>query len=432
MPRVIDYLKDKNVLILGFGREGQSTLRFLRKYLPNKKLTVADVTAVTVNDPLVTVVSGEDYLSCIGDFDVIIKAPGIPSLAITIPDGVEITCQLDLFLRFFGVMTVGVTGTKGKTTTSTLIHAILKSAGQNAALLGNVGVPVFDVPDGTEIAVVEMSCNQLEFTKASPHIAVLVNIYEDHLEHYKDGFDGYARAKLNITRFQTKADYFIYNPEQTDSRLPDLKGVSGGIAVPVPFSEAVKDPFLLELQRSTHFLLGEHSRQNLGYACAAVRLLGVSDDAVREAVKAYTGIEHRLEYVGVFSGIAFYNDSIATVPTAVINAINSVGNVGTLIFGGLDRGIDYAPLLAFLKDGKVKNLIGLPETGHTLLLALKKMSCTSTMFAANDMESAVKFAYKKTPRGKTCLFSPAAASYNMYKDFEEKGHHFKDCVRKMQ
>ncbi len=425
---IINYLKDKNILILGFGREGKSTLRFLRKHLPDKTLTIADIEAVTVGDPLVTVISGDGYLSSIGAFDLIIKAPGIPSASIMVPKGVEITCQLDLFLRFFGVTTVGITGTKGKTTTSTLIHAMLKSAGKNAALLGNVGVPVFDIPDGTEIAVVEMSCNQLEFTKASPHIAVLVNLYEDHLEHYKDGFDGYARAKLNITRFQTKADYFIYNPEQTDERIPDLAAVSGGTVVAVPFSKAVKDPFLLELQQSTAYLLGEHSRQNLGYAHAAVRLCGVSDDAMRAAIKAFTGIAHRLEYVGIFGGIIFYNDSIATVPTAVINAVNSIGNVSTLIFGGLDRGIDYTPLISFLVDGKIKNLVGLPETGHTILAALKESGCPSSMFPVDDMETAVKITYEKTPRGKTCLFSPAAASYNRYKNFEEKGSHFKDCV----
>lgn len=426
---MIDYLADKRIMILGYGREGKSTLAFIRRALPDKELTVADCAKIEVNDSLVKVVCGESYLSEINKYDIVIKSPGIPFFDIEVKDGTEITCQLDLFLRFFPQTVVGITGSKGKTTTATLIYEMLKSGAHKTALLGNIGVPVFEIPEDTEIAVVEMSSHQLEFTKASPHVAVFVNVYEEHIDHYKDGFKGYVNAKLNIARFQTKDDYFIYNPEQKDGRLPDLRKTVKGKIIEVPLSKAVNDEFVKALQSETPYLLGEHSRQNLGYAVTAARIFGVGDDAIKKAVKGFSGIEHRLEYVGKYKGIEFYNDSIATIPTAVINAVKSLKNVDTLIFGGLDRGIDYSSLIDFLEKGQIPVLIGLPETGHKLIDLLKKGSCTSRLYKADDMEAAVAFAYKNTRRGKICLFSPAAASYNKYKNFEEKGNHFKQCVK---
>jgi len=426
---VIDYLADKRIMILGYGREGRSTLAFIRRFLPDKELTVADYARIEMADPFVMTVCGESYLSGINNYDIVIKSPGIPFIGISVGEKTEITCQLDLFLRFFGQTVIGVTGTKGKTTTSTLIYEMLKSKGLNCALIGNIGVPVFDVPENTKIAVVEMSSHQLEFTRASAHIAVLVNIYEEHLDHYKDGFKGYVNAKLNIARFQTQEDYFIYNPEQRDEKITDLKKITKGRIIEVPFSKAVSDCFIIHLQSLTPHLLGEHSRQNLGYAVAVARIFGVSDDCMEKAIRSFKGIEHRLEFAGKYRGIEFYNDSIATIPTAVINAVKTLKNVDTLIFGGLDRGIDYSLLLDFLSDGKVPNLAGLPETGHKIIDALKKNRCQSRLLKAENMEQAVSFAYKNTRRGRVCLFSPAAASYNKYKNFEEKGKHFKECIK---
>lgn len=426
---VIDYLADKRIMILGYGREGRSTLAFIRRYLPNKELTVADCAEIKIDDPFVKVVCKESYLSQINKYDTVIKSPGIPFIGVTVNGGTEITCQLDLFLRFFDVTTIGITGTKGKTTTSTLIYEMLKETHPKTELLGNIGIPVFEISDETEIAVVEMSSHQLEFTKASPHVAVFVNIYEEHLDHYKNGFNGYVLAKLNIARYQTENDYFIYNPEQKDDRVPLFCDITNGKKIEVPLSKAVKDSFITELQALTPHLLGEHSKQNLGYAVETARIFGVSDDAIKKAVKGFMGIPHRLEYVGEYKGIRFYNDSIATIPKAVLNAVNSVANVDTLIFGGLDRGIDYKEFISFLAAGKIRNLIGLPETGHTIIETLKKRGYKGKAYKASDMEEAVRLSYKNTKEGSACLFSPAAASYNKYKNFEEKGNHFKRCVR---
>ena len=209
--------KNKKVLILGFGREGMSTYRFLRNMYPDMHLTIADKNEIKLDDKNVTLICGDSYMDRLNDFDIVMKSPGIAFLDVDIKDGTLVTCQTDLFLKFAPCRKVGITGSKGKTTTSTLIYDMLKEGGFDARLIGNIGVPVLeDINTGTPetIAVIEMSSHQLEFTTSSPEVAVLTNIYEEHLDHYRDGFRGYVNAKLNIVRRQKEGDTFIYNATQ--------------------------------------------------------------------------------------------------------------------------------------------------------------------------------------------------------------------------
>ena len=206
--------KNKKVLILGFGREGMSTYRFLRNMYPDMHLTIADKNEIKLDDKNVTLICGDSYMDSLNDFDIVMKSPGIAFLDVDIKDGTLVTCQTDLFLKFAPCRKVGITGSKGKTTTSTLIYDMLKEGGFDARLIGNIGVPVLEdintvAPE--TIAVIEMSSHQLEFTTSSPEVAVLTNIYEEHLDHYRDGFRGYVNAKLNIVRRQKDGDTFIYN-----------------------------------------------------------------------------------------------------------------------------------------------------------------------------------------------------------------------------
>lgn len=434
VSQIIEYIKNKRVLILGMGREGKSTLSYIRKHLPEKHLTVADRNAFQSDDGNITVISGEKYLENLGDFDIVFKSPGIAFLDdVVYPETTEITCQTDMFLRFCKPTVVGITGSKGKTTTSTLIYEMLKAGGVNTCLIGNIGVPVFEKADEGEdlVAVIEMSSHQLEFTKTSPHVAVLVNIYQEHLDHYKTGFKGYVEAKLNIAVHQKREDYLIYNPEQDLEGIVDWKKVVKGKGVPVTFTDAKNDGFVNELWNSTEHLKGEHNRQDIAYALAVARIFGVSDDAVRTAIKAFGGIEHRMEYVGTINGISWYNDSIATIPTAVMGAVKALGNVDTLLFGGLDRGIDYSDFIDFLDSCTIKNLVGLPETGHSIINSLKEKGTNKNLVLAKNMEDAVKICNEVTEKGKACLFSPAAASYNYYKNFEEKGRHYKAEIQNL-
>lgn len=435
MSRIIEYIKDKKVLVLGFGREGKSTYNYVRKHLPQKHIAIGDMNKPSVEDENVSLIYGEDYLKCLGDFDIVFKSPGIAFLEDNMyPETTEITCQTDMFLRFCEPVVVGITGSKGKTTTSTLIYEMLRSGGINTCLIGNIGVPVFEKADEGKdlVAVIEMSSHQLEFTTASPHVAVLVNIYEEHLDHYKTGFEGYVNSKLNIARFQKSGDAVIYNPEQDLTGIVDWERIIvNGNGKPVTFTYAKEDEFVNELWKSTEHLKGEHNRQDIAYALAVARLFGVGDDAVRQAIKGFGGIEHRMEYVGKIDDVAYYNDSIATIPTAVIGAVKALGNVDTLLFGGMDRGIDYKEFIAFLSASSINNLIGLPETGHNIIFELEKMGCSKNMVRARDMLDAVESCHSFTEKGKACLFSPAAASYNYYKNFEEKGRHFKELVNNL-
>ena len=424
-----NYIKDKKILILGFGREGKSTYNFIRKYLPRKHLTIGDKNTVTLNDENVSFDCGEDYLEHLGEYDLVFKSPGIPFMGVSYPDTTEITCQTDMFLRFADCTVVGITGTKGKTTTSTLIFRMLKEAGLDACLIGNIGVPVFDDinKDKDSVAVIEMSSHQLEFTRTSPHVAVLTNVYEEHLDHYEEGFKGYVNAKLNIVRNQTEKDFFIYNGTQGISEYIDEKKIkSKRIKV-----YAEPDEFVSSLAALNNNLKGKHNRQDIGFAAAAAKCMGASEDAIRAAVEKFPGIPNRMEFFGTFGGVDYYNDSIATIPEAVLCAVEAIGNVGTLIIGGLDRGIDYEDFENQLRLLDIDNIVCLPETGHKIGDALLKKGCKAHIEKVRDLPEGVKFAVSNTKQGKACIMSPAAASYNVYRDFEEKGNHFKQLVMNM-
>lgn len=424
-PKIAEYLRDRTILLVGFGREGQSSYRYIRQYFPEKPITIADKNAVTVDDPFVTCICGDRYLDCIGDFDLVLKSPGISFKEVDAPAHTEITCQVDLFLRFADCHKIGITGSKGKTTTSTLTYQILKAAGKDCRLIGNIGVPVFDslcdlTPD--TVAVIEMSSHQLEFTHASPEVAVLTNLYEEHLEHYKGGFAGYTAAKSHITLYQRAQDVFIYNATQGLADFPCPERIQ---AQKIGIHESDSLPFAVDNEH----LAGVHNRQDVLFARAAAAHFGATDEACEAAVRNFKGIEHRMEKVGTFKGITFYNDCIATIPHAVLCAVAAIGTVGTLIVGGKDRGIAYNGFVADLQNSQISTIIGTPETGHAIVHALEAAGAPQRVLCAADLEEAVQLAYQYTEAGKACLLSPAASSYNVYKNFEEKGRHYKALVK---
>jgi len=426
---LIEYFNSRKVLVLGFGREGRSTYDIIRRHLPEKHIGIADMREIEIADPNVTLHCGKDYLNAIKEYDVVVKTPGMSFKDVFVPDGVEVTCQTDLFLRFSSCICVGVTGTKGKTTTSTLIYSMVKQGGKKACLIGNIGVPVLDsLEEGEpEVAVIEMSSHQLEFTTASPHIAVMTNIYPEHLDHY-NGFGGYVAAKMNILRHQKTSDFFICNAEQNFDEYFDFSIVIPSV-IKVCSNGGRGDEAIIKAAAENDRLKGSHNRYNVCVAATVSRCLGISDEDIRLAVENFKGIENRMEPVGEYHGIKFWNDSIATIPRAVECAVEAIGDVDTLIFGGMDRGIDYSGFVDWLAVCPVKNLIGLPETGTALCQELIKRNCRKNVFIAEDMEQAVCAAFRFTQKGKSCLMSPAASSYNVYKDFEHKGNHYKQLIR---
>lgn len=426
---LIDFFKDKNVLILGLGREGRATFGFIRKHYPDMHLTVADRNPVTVDDGNVTLICGENYLDCINDFDIVMQSPGISLRDVTINEGTTVTGEMDLFLRFVPCKKIGITGTKGKTTTTTLIYRMLQAEGVPSMIMGNIGTPVFESLDEIEgkIAVIEMSCHQLEFSHASPDVAVFTNAFPEHLDHY-NGFEGYIGAKLNIVRYQTEDNLFISNADQLlEDVVGDLSFVRSRM-VRVSRKAYEKDQFFRKLTTITEALPGELQWQDIFYAATAVREFGVSDAAIEKAVSEFGGIAHRLEKFAVKNGISFYDDAIATIPHAVMGNVRSLGNVGTLIVGGMDRGLDYSDFVDELMSAPIDNLICMPETGYNIADALEAKGCKLNIVRCETLEDAVAKSFELTASGKACLLSPAAASYNRYKNFEEKGNAFKKLV----
>ncbi|HZJ77543.1 MAG TPA: UDP-N-acetylmuramoyl-L-alanine--D-glutamate ligase [Clostridia bacterium] len=425
---VIDYLKDKKVMILGFGREGRSSYKYIRFFYPEMHLAVADLNQVSVGgDPNVTLICGEKYLDSLEGYDVVLKSPGISFKNVTVPKGVEVTCQTDLFLRYAPCFKIGTTGTKGKTTTSTLIYKMLCTAGVQACLIGNMGVPVFDCLPEIEgkIAVIEISSHQLEFTHASANIAVLTNIYEEHLDHY-NGFEGYVNAKLNIVRFQSENDYFICNKD-FEIEKHNIKINSKVLRVGINDDE--KDLFLKELVGINERLKGEHNKQDVFFAATVARCMGLDQSNIIKAVREFKGIPHRMEPIGTYKGIKFYNDCIATIPHAVLCALDALDDTDTLILGGMDRGLDYSEFEQQLNKTKVLNIICLPETGHRIGEGMLKLGTDKKIICVDTMERAVEKAFEVTEKGRSCILSPAAASYNKYRDFEEKGAHYTSLVK---
>lgn len=425
LPPAIEFLKDKSVLILGFGREGKSTYNYIRKYLPSKLLAVSDGKPQQIDDSNIECFCGEDYLSHIGKFDVVMKSPGIPFADVNVPDGTYVTCQTDLFMRYAPCKKIGVTGSKGKTTTSTLTYKMLCAGGVPCELMGNMGLPVFDyIEEMTEdkIAVIELSSHQLEFTRSSPNVSILTNIYEEHLEHYKGGMTGYVNAKLNIVRHQNENDTFIYNGTQGLKPYLDLSKVRSNTV-------AVKKDADLPFEIENIHLAGEHNRHDVLYAYTASSMFGVTAEQAKKAIDDFEGIEHRMENVGKYKDITFYNDCIATIPHAVMCAVNAI-KANTLIIGGKDRGIDYTDFAVDLENSGLSVIIGTKTTGHKIIDMMNGNGTSKKLIKAENLEEAVKFAYKNTEKDGVCILSPAASSYNEYKNFEEKGRHYKSLVKK--
>ncbi len=448
IERLLKFLEDKKILILGFGMEGESTYRFLRRNFPEKNLYIADrninLLANRVDlmeDPYVEVSLGEDYLVGIEEYDLIVKAPGISFKNVDISEFKDkITSQLELFLEYADVFSVGITGTKGKSTTSTLIYKVLLDQGKDVFLLGNIGEPIFnDIEDFTDktIAVIEISSHALEYVKKSTNISILLDVYEEHLDHYKD-LNAYVTAKFNIAKFQTNDDYFIYNYDNKLMNEFNFKHKPNDYAISVSEIPNTKNKVtingnyincngkdVMNIHEEMN-LKGEHNLNNIMFVFALLDILKLDTQKAIETIKDFWPLEHRMEYFANIDGVDYYNDSIATIPEATINAIKSIKNVNTLIIGGNDRGVNLTELIEFLKQCQVENIICLPKTGEYIYESLQGIN--KNIYFYNKLEDAVKKAKEVTKKGTSCILSPAASSYGYFKNFEERGRLYKAYV----
>lgn len=406
---ILNRLRGKRILILGFGREGRSTYTFLKKYLPDAVLAVAD------KNPLEGVThAGEDYLQAVYDYDIVVKTPGI-SLKDFDAKGVEITSQTDLFLSQFHNQTIGISGTKGKSTTTSLIYHLLKESGRDAILTGNIGIPCFDIMEQIHedsIVVYELSAHQLEYVHNSPRVGVLLNVFEEHLDHFGT-FERYKHAKFNLLRYMGADDYAVVH----DSLLMETLelGVNN-----VTFSRMD-----FEIDEEALPILGTHNLMNAKAALCACAAYGIDVQELIPHLYTFTPLEHRLELVGVFGGVTFVNDSISTIPQAAIAACQTLGRVDFLLLGGFDRDIDYTPLADYIVEHPVPHLLFTGKAGKRMMQLLKDRGVASHLVVYHNMEEAFDYLKAHSQPGDICLLSPAASSYDQYKNFEERGRKFK-------
>jgi UDP-N-acetylmuramoylalanine--D-glutamate ligase len=471
---MLNLLREGSVLILGLGIEGVSTFKFLRELFPSKTIGIADkktlaeleIEAQTLisSDSNVRLHLGSDYLACLTSYDVIIKSPGIsilanPPLQLAATAGKVITSQTALFFANCPGTIIGVTGTKGKGTTSKLTYQMLKTAGLDVHLVGNIGnppLPLLKRATTSSLFVYELSAQQLEQLQQSPHIAVLLNIVPDHLDHFLT-FENYLKAKQNIARHQSQRDYLIYNaafeiPRRIASQarsqlIPySIKGpLDRGCFLDgdqiIWRSESGSSEPIISTAEVLSSLPGSFNLHNVLPAISVSKLLGIDTSSIVEAVRSFLPLPHRFELVGTYRGITFYNASIATVPEVTIEHMKELGNdLQTLLLGGYERGLDFSLLGLALAESQVRTLILFPDTGKRILDAIKrspsKNSPRSFLLDKNKspeamMQEAVRLAYLHTEPGKVCLHSPASPSFGIFRDFKHRGDLFKKFVRQI-
>ncbi len=439
----ISYGASKKILILGLGKEGLDTLNFLRKLFPEKVIGVADRLKIQdlrfrIKDKKIRLHLGENYLKAIKNYNIIIKSPGIPIHLPEIEKGYKtgkITSQTEIFFKNCPGKIIGITGTKGKSTTTALIYQILKEGlkvypvksrktGSTPSreggifnrvnLVGNIGKPVLNLllsATKKDIYVYELSSHQLYNLKKSPHISVFLNIYPEHLDYYKN-FQEYKNAKANITRYQKKDDFIIYN--STDKEVSKIAKKSKAQKIPIK---------------------GSYYDLDTTAAKAVAKIFQIPTKKAKKAIKSFKPLPHRLEYVGVFKGIKFYNDALSTIPETTIAALDNLGNnVQTLFLGGFDRGLKFRKLAVKILKSKVENLVLFPTTGIKIWKALRLASLAQGKtlpkhLFINKMSKAVRWAYDNTDKGKICLLSCASPSFSIFKDYKEKGNLFKKYVK---
>ena len=431
----LDELKSKRILILGLGIEGMDTLEFLRKLFPKKFIGIGDrsefknlnlkAQKVIKQDKKLRLHLRENYLSFLEYYDVIIKTPGIaPKILKPFLKGrIKVTSQTEIFFNNCPGKIIGITGTKGKSTTTSLIYTILKENGIKAFLAGNIGKPMLSLLFSAKpenVYVCEFSSHQLLNLKKSPYIAVFLNIYQEHLDYYKN-FKEYLSAKSNIAYYQKKIDYLVFNSKSKFINKVAKKSK----AKKIPISS-------VKIKKFNTLLKGDFNIENIKAAMAVARLFKIKDKDILKSIKKFKPLPYRLEYIGTYKGIKFHNDALSTVPEATIAALDALGDdVETIFLGGLERNISFKKLIKRILKSKIKTLILFPTTGGRIykeLITIDNKKKYKAVMVLN-MKDGVELAFQYTKKGKICLLSTASPSFSLFKDYKEKGDLFKKYVK---
>lgn len=451
--------KNKKIAILGFGMEGVASAKYLHEkggqvwILDKRQKEELDQRFVSAIEALgVEFVLGEKYLSDLSRYDMIVRSPGVkrltPELVQAEKDGVVVTSQTKLFFDLCPAQIIGVTGTKGKGTTSSLIYEMLKLDGRDVYLGGNIGFPPFAFLNQlTEKSwvVLELSSFQLQDLHKSPHIAVMLMVTSEHLDHHAT-IEEYVEAKRNIVRFQTKDDFAVLNRDYPASNESDIltdgkvfyvsreRETDNGCSAfggKVIIRKNGSDQEVMSTEDIS--LPGRHNLENVCAAAMAASLAGVGRAEIADVLRAFKGLEHRLEFVKEIAGVKYYDDSFSTTPETAIAAIEAFEAPEILILGGASKKSDFSELGKVIREAKnIKAIIGIGEEWDRIKPLVSHTSGDVLLIeGAMTMEQIVQAASKLATPGDIVLLSPACTSFDMFKNYKDRGEQFKEEVRKL-
>ena len=434
---LIEYMQEKQAIVTVFDKRNEEKidsdiLRKIEKYKIEKHF-------------------GENYLSNLKEFDIIFKSPScrqdLPEIEAEVKRGARLTSEIELVLELAPCKIIAVTGSDGKTTTTSLIYEILKSK-YKCYLGGNIGNPLFtQIKDmrPEDIVVLELSSFQLMTMKKSPNVAVITNVTPNHLDIHKS-YEEYINAKANIFKNQDENDILVLNYDNDITRnfaktakskitfFSSKEKLDNGVIFDNGIVKMAEDGLrrhILKLKDTK--LRGIHNAENICAAIAATNEL-VDIETQTKAILGFEGVKHRLEFVRQINGNKWYNDSIASSPTRTIAGLNSFEEDIVLIAGGYDKHLDYEPIAEPILK-KVKTLILIGQTSTKIFNAVKQkeeeQNVKIDIYKANTLEDAVQKAKEYAKPNQVILFSPASASFDMFKNFEERGNKFKELVKNL-
>ncbi|MFR2534989.1 MAG: UDP-N-acetylmuramoyl-L-alanine--D-glutamate ligase [Clostridia bacterium] len=452
------YIKDRKIAIIGMGVSNIPLLDYFQAHhakvtvFDNRELDQIDEIAIQkINSYQMLYYFGKDNLKHLQNFDIIFRSPSampfIPEIEEEVERGAILTSEIEMVMKLTPSKVIGITGTEGKTTTTTIISEIIKKAGYRYFLGGNIGKPLFTQIENMrpeDLVILEMSSFQLMNMKDSPDIAVVTNIYPDHLNIHRS-YEEYREAKTNIFKFQDKNGIAILNYDNQFTR--QFAKQCNGKVLFFSSKEKLGDGYIYDeqdekikycidgvrrhiLDRKDIKLRGIHNYENICAALAATSSL-VDIQTQIEAIKAFNGVEHRLEFVKEIEGVKWYNDSIGTSPASTISGLKAFDENIILIAGGSDKGLDYTQVGEMIAQ-KVGILILIGVTASKIeeatQNALTKIGKNIPIYHGDTFEEAVYLAKEKAKKGDVVLLSPASASFDMFKNFAQRGEKFKDLV----
>ncbi|MGB3591605.1 MAG: UDP-N-acetylmuramoyl-L-alanine--D-glutamate ligase [Nonlabens sp.] len=444
---------EKNLVVLGAGLSGTgAALLGLNKgfdVFVSDGGKVDSAFAKALQSQNIKFESGSHDLEKILKADLIVKSPGIPEDAVVISKakeaGINVISEIEFASLYDPGKIIAITGSNGKTTVTSLVGHILGEAGLDLTIGGNIGESfASQVATGrADYRVLEVSSFQLDGIKSfRPHIAILLNITPDHLDRYDNDFEQYASSKMRIAMNQKSSDYLIYNADDATIATQLKKVNVQSQLVPFSLNKVLNQGAYLKdgaIQITTHnttydmptdsiSIKGQHNTANAMAASTAAKLLKIRKETIRQSLQSFQGVEHRLENVLKINKVQYINDSKATNVNATFYALDSMEHPTVWIVGGVDKGNDYSELYS-LVNRKVKAIVCLGIDNSKIVEAFG--NCVDKMVETSSMEDAVKVAYKLSEGGDNVLLSPACASFDLFKNYEDRGRQFKDAVRKL-